>query len=188
MLVLQRSIRTQTTVLFEQSRKASFSKLYQNILISVLLFKRHKKRWVSATLLCQERGVIPSDSIFASLLCISPVVQKEVGNGQSPELAALSLRSSRPAPNCHVPLSAREEERRGGRRPSPLCSHPIPSHAQLLPSPVGHPLLRRPEQSLGFSAASLASSGVPENQAQWSYTSMRDSKLGPWLFSFIVSC
>lgn len=127
MLILQRSIRTQTIVLFEQSRKASLSKLYQKVLISFLLFNRHKKRWTSATLLCQERGVILCDSLLASLLCISLVVQREVGNSLSPELAACTLGSSRPALSCHVPLSAREEERRGGRWPSLWCSRPIPS-------------------------------------------------------------
>lgn len=127
MLILQRSIRTQTIVLSEQSRKASSSKLYQNILISFLLFNRHKKRWASAALLCQERGVIPPDSIFASPLCLSPIVQREVGNA-----SLLSwLPSPRGAPgrhrSCHTPLGAREEERRGGMWPSPPCSHRIPS-------------------------------------------------------------
>lgn len=188
MLVLQRSIRAQTIVLFEQSRVASFSKLYQNILIAFLLFNRHKKQWASATLLCQERGVIPSETIFASLLRISPVLQREVGNGQSPELAAFSLGSSRPAPSCHIPLGAREEERQGGRWPSPPGSHPIPSCY-----PVRWDTRSSGERSslraiTGFTETSLPSSGMPENQAQWSYTGMCESRLGPWLFSFIVSC
>lgn len=143
------------------------SKLYHNILISFLLFNRHKKRWASAIVLCQERGVIPSDSIFVSLLCISSTVQRKVGNSQSPDLTALSLEGSRPDPSCHVPLGASEEERWRGRWPSLWCSHPICHQVQWDTCSSG-------EQSslqaiTGFSETSLLSSGVPENQTQWIY-------------------
>lgn len=68
-----------------------------------------------------------SESVWFNIwmLCISPIGQRKVGNSQSPDLTALSLGSSRPAPSCHVPLGASEEERRGGRWPSLWFSHPI---------------------------------------------------------------
>lgn len=68
-----------------------------------------------------------------------------------------------------------------------LPSRPIPSCR-----PVRQDTRSPGEQSslraiTGFSKTFLPSLGLPENQARWSYTSMRESKLGPWLFSFIVS-
>lgn len=129
-----------------------------------------------------------SDSVWFNIwkLCISPTGQRKVGSSQSPDLTALSLGSSGPAPSCHVPLGASEEEGRGERWPSLWYSHPICHPVQWDTHSSG-------EQSslwaiTGFSETSLLSSGVPKNQSQWSYTSMHDSKLWPWLFSLIVLC
>lgn len=80
-----------------------------------------------------------------------------------------------------------QEERWGGRWPSLWCSHPICHPVQWEKWDTGS----SGEQSslravTGLSETSLLSSGVPKNQTQGSYTSMRESKLWSWLFSFIV--
>lgn len=184
MLILQRSIRTQTTVVFEQRRNACVSKVYHNILISFLLFNRHKKWWASAIVLCQERGVILSDSVFE---CFASAPQDK-GRWEIASLltwlppfwGALIQHQAATYPWCL---------RRGkvGRRwPSLWCSHPICHPVQWDTHSSG-------EQSslqamTGFPDTSLLSLGVPKNQTQWSYTSMRENKLWPWLFSFIVLC
>lgn len=113
-----------------------------------------------------------------------PNSTKGGGKRRSPELAALSPGSSRPAPKLpHTPrCTGRGKAGRDVAEPAVLPSHPVPG-------PLGHPLLGSSlRATTGFSETSLPSSGVPENQPQWSYTSMRESKLAPWLFSFIVSC
>lgn len=129
-----------------------------------------------------------SDSIWFNIwmLCISPIGQRMVGNSQSPDLTALSLESCPPAPSCHAPLGASEEKRWRGRWPSLWCSHPICHPVEWdTQSSGGQSSLRA---VTGFSETSLLSSGVSKNQTQWSYTSMHENKLRPWLFSFIVLC
>lgn len=120
-----------------------------------------------------------SDSIWFNIwmLCISPIGQRKVGNSQSPDLTALSLGSSPAAPSWHTPLDASEEKRQGGKWPSLWCSHPIchPVEWDTQPSGVQSSIWA----VTGFSETSLLSSGVPKNQTQWSYTSMRESKLWP---------
>lgn len=98
----------------------------------------------------------------ASLLCITPLAHREVEGGLLGSLASPE----------ELPCPPTERGKAGGRW-----------LLVVLPALGGW---RSLQATSGCSDTARPSSGVPENQAPWSYTSMHESKLRPWLLSFIV--